>query len=146
MCSSPGLTDPLFRSTGQHDCRLPLSDAPRLEGFTVDATRHAEIASRMFVEDHVDDFRIRPNRIMGDLDDVVHQLAATFLSKAGADMAFNERHPGFSLCHFRRSMSSRSLAAPSTYSGRCSPCSTKLMPRPSRMTKKMSSFASPVAS
>src|SRR4029077_19586115 len=43
-------------------------------------------------------------------------------------------------------MSSLSLALPSTNSGKCCPCSTKLMPRPSLITKKMLSAGSPVAS
>src|ERR1700757_230492 len=51
-----------------------------------------------------------------------------------------------SLSYFRRAMSSLSLALPSTNSGRCCPCSTKLMPRPSLMTKKILSGGSPVAS
>src|SRR5580692_11411922 len=50
------------------------------------------------------------------------------------------------LLHFRLAIRSLSLALPSTNSGRCLPCSTKLIPRPSRITKKILSGGSPVAS
>src|SRR4029077_2719255 len=48
--------------------------------------------------------------------------------------------------YFKRAINSLSLALPSTNSGKCCPCSTKLMPRPSLITKKILSGGSPVAS
>src|SRR3979411_1108446 len=48
--------------------------------------------------------------------------------------------------YFKRAIRSLSLALPSTNSGKCCPCSTKLMPRPSLMTKNTLSAVSPVAS
>jgi len=43
----------------------------------------------------------------------------------------------FRLLHFRLAMRSCRWRLPSTNSGRCLPCSTKLIPRPSRITKKI---------
>src|SRR5882757_7749518 len=99
----------------------------------------------MFKQENVDDLRIGSDGFVSDLDDVTDQLRLAGLRKASGDMTLDIGH-GYLRYYFKRAISSLSLALPSTNSGKCCPCSTKLMPRPSRITKKMLSAVSPVAS
>src|ERR1700704_2094937 len=99
----------------------------------------------MLEQENIDDLRIRSDGLVSDLDDVTDQLRFAGLRKAGRDVTLNIRH-GYLRFYFKRAIRSLSLALPSTNSGKCCPCSTKLMPRPSLMTKKILSASSPVAS
>jgi hypothetical protein len=71
-----------------------------LKVLSIDPAGNAYISRRVFVQDDVDDFRIGPDRVVCDLDDVPDQLFALSLRQAVLDMAFDERHgipPEFSI-------------------------------------------------
>src|SRR5882724_8081774 len=44
------------------------------------------------MQDHVDDFRVRTDRLMSYLDDIPDQLRLSGLGKTGCDVAFDVRH------------------------------------------------------
>jgi len=46
----------------------------------------------MIDQNHVDDLRIRTDRLMSDLHDIPNQLRFLGLEKTGCDVAFDERH------------------------------------------------------
>src|SRR5260370_9872561 len=99
----------------------------------------------MLQEESIEDVRMRSDGGVCDLDDVTDQLRLAGLREAGCDVTLDIGH-GYLRYYFKRAIRSLSLALPSTNSGKCCPCSTKLMPRPSLMTKKTLSAVSPAAS
>src|SRR5258708_25080248 len=116
-----------------------------LRFLAVNSSGNAHVVRWMLKQEDIDDLRIGSNGFVSDLDDVTDQLRFASLRKAGCDVTLNIRH-SYLQCYFKRAIRSLSLALPSTNSGKCCPCSTKLMPRPSLMTKKTLSAVSPVAS
>lgn len=63
-----------------------------LEVLSIDPTGNADIFSRMFMQDHIDNLGVRSDRVVRDLDDVPDELFTSFLRKTALDMAFDERH------------------------------------------------------
>jgi hypothetical protein len=72
-----------------------------LEVLPIDPTGNADIFSRMFMQNHVNDLRIRPDRVVRDLDDVPDKLFTSLMRETGLDMAFDERHDGSPVVLFK---------------------------------------------
>jgi hypothetical protein len=72
-----------------------------LEVLSVDPTGNTDIFSRVFMHDHINDLRIRPDRVVRDLDDVPDELFTSLMRETALDMAFDERHDGSPVVLFK---------------------------------------------
>jgi hypothetical protein len=64
---------------------------------SVDAPRNAHVCFGMLDQNHVDDLRVRTDRLMSYLHDIPNQICFLGLGKTGCDVAFDERHVSVSL-------------------------------------------------
>ncbi|CAG9242291.1 hypothetical protein PCAR4_1180031 [Paraburkholderia caribensis] len=63
-----------------------------LEFLAIDTARYADVLARMLMQNHIDDLRVRTDRVVRDLNDVAHQLFAARWRQSGRNMAFDKRH------------------------------------------------------
>src|SRR5579871_323222 len=73
-------------------CWLSASRVSLLRSPAVDASRDGHVVFRMLMQDHVDDLRIRTDRLMRYLHDIADQLRLLGLGETGCDVTFDERH------------------------------------------------------